>query len=510
MREAQHTPLPSLPAAADGGQARPGRVYRAPLIFARGAAGRSGASLPDNGLPPLDAATVLPAHLLRREPPRLPEVSEPEVVRHFTRLSGLNHSLDAGFYPLGSCTMKYNPRLNEELALLPGFASCHPLQPVATLQGALGLIRGLEELLAEVSGFSRVTLQPAAGAHGELTGMMMIRKALQTRGEGRRIVLVPESAHGTNPASAALQGFTIQKVPCCAAGLCDPAAMIAALGPQTAAVMITNPSTLGLFESGIGEIVAAAHAQGAFVYCDGANFNAILGKSRPGDWGADVMQFNLHKTFATPHGGGGPGSGPVGVAPSLEPFLPTPLIAPDGQGGWRLDTDRPLSIGRVRGFFGNFGVLVKAYTYLRELGAAGVPRVAELAVLNARYLLTLLQPEYHRPHDLPCLHEFVLSDSHLEATGVKTLDIAKRLLDYGYHAPTVYFPLVVAGALMIEPTETETKEELEQFARALLAISREAQEQPELVTSAPHLTPVGRLDEARAARQPVLRWDGSR
>ena len=495
-----------VPCTQHGSQARPGRDFIEPLIFERGAPGRCAASLPSPGVPVQSAKELLPEGLRRSEPPLLPEVSELAVVRHFTRLSQLNHSVDTGFYPLGSCTMKYNPRVNEALAALPGFMDLHPLQPAETIQGALGLIYHLEHLLAELSGFVRVTLQPSAGAHGELAGLMMIRKALQQRGDERQTILVPESAHGTNPASAALNGFGIRKVPCDSHGLCPPAEVARLMGAGVAAIMITNPSTVGIFEEGISEIVSLVHERGAFVYCDGANLNAILGRSRPGDWGVDVMQFNLHKTFSTPHGGGGPGSGPVGVAPSLEPFLPVPTVERDDAGVFRLDHDRPLSIGRLRSFVGNFGVMVRAYAYLREMGPEGLRRVAELAVLNARYLLSLLEREYHRPLDRPCMHEFIINDQHLEGCGVKTLDVAKRLLDYGYHAPTIYFPLVVPAAMMIEPTESESPEELELFARAMLHIAREAREQPELLRDAPHLAPVGRLDEARAARRPRLRW----
>ncbi len=498
--------MATVPSEQQGAQTRLGRVFTEPPIFERGAPGRSGASLPDTGVPPCDPAQVLPAHLLRATPPGLPEVSEPEVVRHYTRLSQLNHSVDTGLYPLGSCTMKYNPRINEQVAGLAGFADAHPLQPVSTLQGSLELMYELERTLAEISGFARVTLQPAAGAHGELTGLMMIRRALEERGDPRCLVLVPESAHGTNPASAALNGFGIAKVPCGPDGLCNVDALKEMLDSSVAAVMLTNPSTVGLFEEQVAEIAAAAHAVGAFFYCDGANLNAVLGHSRPGDWGVDVMQFNLHKTFSTPHGGGGPGAGPVGVSAALEPFLPTPLVVQRGDSSFDLDWDRPLSIGRVRSFYGNFGVMVRAYAYLLELGSAGLTRVSELAVLNARYLQHLVQDTFPSFFGRDCMHEFIINDDVLKAHGVKTLDIAKRLLDYGYHAPTVYFPLVVPGAMMIEPTETEPPEELERFASALKSIAAEASSTPELVTGAPHLTPWGRLDEALAARKPVLRW----
>jgi glycine dehydrogenase subunit 2 len=431
------------------------------------------------------------------------------VVRHFTRLSTWNASVDLSLYPLGSCTMKYNPKLNERVARLPGFASAHPLQPPALLQGFLRLAYQLERQLAEISGMDRVTLQPAAGAQGELAGMMMIRAYFQHRGERRSRILIPDSAHGTNPASAALNGFEVVSLPSGDDGILHPEAVEAAMSPEVAALMVTNPNTLGLFERHMGRISEIVHSAGGLVYTDGANLNAMLGITRPGDLGTDVMHFNLHKTFSTPHGGGGPGAGPVGVKNILAPFLPLPVVCELGERGrerYALDYDFPLSIGRLHANFGNVGVMVRAYAYLRSLGPEGLRRCAEMAVLNGNYLLARLREAYHVPYDLPVMHECVVSDRSLEGTGVTTLDVAKRLIDYGYHPPTIYFPLIVPGALMIEPTESESLEGLDDFAEALLAIAREAREDPDLVRSAPHRTRRSRLDETRAARKPILRW----
>jgi glycine dehydrogenase subunit 2 len=432
-----------------------------------------------------------------------------EVVRHFTRLSTWNAAVDLGLYPLGSCTMKYNPKVNEKAARLPGFASAHPLQPVAMLQGFLQLCHELEAQLAELSGMDRVTLQPAAGAQGELAGIMMIRAYHEHRGEARRRVLVPDSAHGTNPASAALNGYQVTSVPSGEDGLLHPEAVEQAMTEEVAGLMITNPSTLGLFEEHIAPICEIVHARGGLVYGDGANLNAMLGITRPGDHGIDVMHFNLHKTFSTPHGGGGPGSGPVGVKNILAPYLPTPVVRKldgDEGEGYTLDYDFPHSIGRLHANHGNVAMFVRAFAYLRSLGPEGLRRCAEMAVLNANYLLARLRGAYHVPYDRPVMHECVLSDRNLQDTGTTTLDIAKRLIDYGYHPPTVYFPLIVHGALMIEPTESESLEGLDRFVEALLAIAEEAREEPDLVRSAPHHTRRSRLDETRAARQPVLRW----
>ncbi len=494
---------------AEVGNATDGFAYEEPLLFERSRSGRQGYSLPPLDVPEVDPAEHLPAEALRDDLPGLPELSEVDVVRHFTRISTWNAAVDLGLYPLGSCTMKYNPKVNERLARLPGFASAHPLQPVATMQGFLQLCHELERHLAEVSGMDRVTLQPAAGAQGELAGIMMIRAYHEHRGERRSKVLVPDSAHGTNPASAALNGYDVVAVPSGSDGLLHPEAVEKVMSPEVAGLMITNPSTLGLFEEHIARIAEIVHASGGLVYGDGANLNALLGVARPGDLGIDVLHFNLHKTFSTPHGGGGPGAGPVGVKNALAPYLPTPVVrrlgGQEGE-GYTLDYDFPHSIGRLHGSYGNAGMLVRAYAYLRSLGPEGLRRCAEMAVLNANYLLARLRAAYHVPYDRTVMHECVLSDRSLHDTGVTTLDVAKRLIDYGYHPPTIYFPLIVHGALMIEPTESEGLDGLERFAAALLAIAEEARENPELLESAPHHTRLSRLDETRAARKPVLRW----
>ena len=460
--------------------------------------------------PPSDALAGLPADALRSEPLALPELSEPEVVRHFVRLSQLNYSVDSGFYPLGSCTMKFNPKINEWAARLTGFAALHPLAPDALAQGTLELLWELERWLAEISGMRAVTLQPAAGAHGELTGILMIRAYHASRDdEGRREVVVPDSSHGTNPATASMAGFRTVTVKSRADGEVDLEALRAALGPQTAAVMLTNPSTLGLFETQIGELLDAVHEAGALAYMDGANMNAVLGKFRPGQAGFDVMHFNTHKTFSTPHGGGGPGAGPVAVSDALVPFLPGPRVLRDADGSFRLERpgERQQSIGRVRSYQGSVGVLVRAYAYLLAHGGSGLEQVSEDAVLAANYLRRRVGEGYDLPYGQVCKHEFVASARSLKArTGVRTLDVAKRLIDKGYHPPTIYFPLIVDEGLLIEPTETESIETLDAFADALLEVAREADSDPDLVRGAPHSAPVRRLDEATAARQPDLRW----
>jgi glycine dehydrogenase subunit 2 len=492
------------------GNATDGFAYEEPLLFERSRSGRVGYSLPALDVPAVEPAEAIPREWLRESLPVLPELSELDVVRHYTRLSTWNAAVDLGLYPLGSCTMKYNPKLNERVARLPGFAAAHPLQPAALLQGFLKLAFELERQLAEVSGMDRVSLQPAAGAQGELAGIMMIRAYHEQRGERRHKVLIPDSAHGTNPASAALNGYDVVSVPSGDDGLLHPEAVAAAMSPDVAALMITNPNTLGLFEEHVARIAEIVHAGGGLVYGDGANLNALLGIARPGDLGIDVMHFNLHKTFSTPHGGGGPGSGPVGVKNLLAPYLPVPVVTrrsgPGGEEEFGLDWEFPHSIGRLHGHFGNAGMFVRAYAYLRSLGPDGLRRCAEMAVLNANYLLARLRGVYHVPVDRPVMHECVLSDRNLAATGVTTLDVAKRLIDYGYHPPTIYFPLIVHGALMIEPTESESLEGLDRFAEALLAIAEEAAEDADLVRSAPHHTRRSRLDETRAARRPVLRW----
>ncbi|MBI4493727.1 MAG: aminomethyl-transferring glycine dehydrogenase subunit GcvPB [Chloroflexi bacterium] len=477
-----------------------------PLLSEVSRPGRPGHQLPACDVP--DAP--LPEAVLRDEL-RLPELGELEVIRHFTHLSQCNVSIDTTFYPLGSCTMKYNPRINEDVARLPGFALLHPYQPEETVQGALRLMYELQRALAEITGFSATCLQPAAGAHGELAGMLMIRAYHQRRGQGHRTkVLIPSSAHGTNPATAAMCGYYTVAVPTDARGNVDPERLRAELDEHTAALMITNPSTLGLFEEHIQEIVQAVHEAGALVYGDGANLNAILGMVKPGALGFDALHINVHKTFSTPHGAGGPGAGPVVVGPTLEPFLPRPIVARDAQGHYTLDGGGPDSIGRLRAFYGHFGIFVRAYTYLRMHGADGLRRISEAAVLNANYLRSLLQGVYELPYPRTCMHEFVLSGRRQKVLGVKTLDIAKRLIDYGFHPPTIYFPLIVEEAIMAEPTETESKDTLDAFAQALLAIAREAEANPDLARSAPHTAPVRRLDEVTAARKPILRWDSGR
>ena len=478
-----------------------------PTLFERSRPGRGGGKIPH---PPKDALDRLPKAARRDAPPALPELNEPEVVRHYVNLSHLNYAIDTGFYPLGSCTMKFNPKLNEWAARLPGFANIHPLAPDEIAQGTLQVLWELEQALAEISGMRAVTLQPAAGAQGELTGILMIRAYHRSRDEGERDeVLVPDSSHGTNPATASMAGFRTITIPSASDGGVDIDAFQAALGPRTAAVMITNPSTLGLFEKRIGELLDAVHVSGALAYMDGANLNAILGRFKPGEAGFDVMHFNVHKTFSTPHGGGGPGAGPVGVGETLLPFLPSPRVLRADDGSFRLERpeERPTSIGRLRSFAGNTGVLVRAYAYIRAHGAAGLREVSDDAVLAANYLRKRVGEAYDIPFDRACKHEFVASAASLKKrTGVRTLDVAKRLIDKGFHPPTIYFPLTVDEAMLIEPTETESVETLDAFADALNEIAREAEGDPDLVTSAPHTSPVGRLDEATAARQPNLRW----
>jgi glycine dehydrogenase subunit 2 len=490
------------------GVAAHGLQFEEPPLFERGVPGRNAVSLDPLDVPQVDAKKAF-GSLFRSQGAEFPEVSEPEVVRHFVRISQWNFSIDTQFYPLGSCTMKHNPKVNEWAARLPGFASLHPLTPVHLAQGALEIMVRLGELLAEIVGMDGVSLQPAAGAQGELTGLMMMRAYFQAQGRSPRKMFIPESAHGTNPASCALNGFEAVSFPAGDRGVVEKERLVRAIeeaGGEVAGLMITNPNTLGLYESQLPEIIDLIHSKGGLVYGDGANLNAVLGKARPGDIGVDVMQFNLHKTFTTPHGGGGPGSGPVAFKAHLNPFQPLPVPVRDGS-SYRLDFDRPVSVGQVRSFYGNFGMMVRAYTYIRELGPDGLRAVSEKAVLNAAYITARLRDVLPLGVDTPSLHESVFSDRALEAaTGIKTLDVAKRLIDYGFHPPTVYFPLVVRGAMMIEPTETESRETLDQFCDAILEILREAKEEPELVRSAPHLPRMKRLDEARAARKPRLRW----
>ncbi|MEI6758001.1 MAG: glycine dehydrogenase subunit 2 [Chlorobium sp.] len=478
---------------------------REKLIFEISRSGRKGYSLSGNDVPEIPMESILPQKFLRDTPAELPEVPESEVVRHFVRLSNMNHHVDKNMYPLGSCTMKYNPKINDYTCDLPGFSSLHPLQPAKTTQGALQLMYELSEMLSEIAGMAAVTLQPAAGAHGELTGILLIKKYHESRGSKRHKLLVVDSAHGTNPASAALAGYQIISVKGNADGRTDMDDLALKLDSDVAALMLTNPNTIGLFEKEIVKIAQMVHDNGSLLYMDGANMNALLGITRPGDMGFDVVHYNLHKTFAAPHGGGGPGSGPVGVGEKLLPYLPVPVIEKNetAEGTtYQLSYDRPESIGRMMNFYGNFAVLVRAYTYIRMLGPEGLRRVSENAIINANYLLSLLLESYDLPFPKPVMHEFCLSgDRQKKANGVRTLDIAKRLLDYGFHAPTIYFPLIVSEALMIEPTETESKETLDIFADALLRIAEEAATNPALVQSAPVTTPVKRLDEALASRQ---------
>jgi glycine dehydrogenase subunit 2 len=473
------------------------------LIYERSQPGRRAGAPPAYDLP----AVHVPEELRRTEPPRLPEVAEPEIVRHFSELASRNFGIDTGFYPLGSCTMKYNPRVNEQVVALPGFRDLHPLQEEDGAQGALELEWRLQEILAEVCGLDAVSLQPAAGSQGELTGLLVIRAYFAERGEleVRRKVVIPDTAHGTNPASVTMAGFQLIGVKTDARGNVDVDDLREKVDGETAGLMLTNPSTLGLFDENIEEIEQIFHGVGALMYYDGANLNAVCGISRPGDMGFDVVHINLHKTFSQPHGGGGPGGGPIAVRDILEPYLPAPLVVRDGD-SFRLDYDRPRSIGRVRGFSGPFGVFVRSYAFIRSYGPA-LREMSEAAVLNANYLLARLRDAYELPFDRFCMHEFVLSGRQLKRDhGVSTLDVAKRLMDYGFHPPTVYFPLIVPEALMIEPTETETTETLDAFADAMLAIAREAAESPEVLREAPHSRPVRRLDEVRAARQGVVRY----
>jgi glycine dehydrogenase subunit 2 len=473
------------------------------LLFEKSRPGRRASALPSHDLP----VPEVPAELRRRQAPRLPELAEPEVLRHFTALADRNFGVDTGFYPLGSCTMKYNPRVNERVVMLPGFRDLHPYQEEEGAQGALELMWRLQEILAEVCGLDAVSLQPAAGSQGELTGLMLMRAYFADRGEGdrRTTVITADTAHGTNPASVTMAGYKLQKVETDERGNLDLEDLRAKVNEETAGLMLTNPSTLGLFDEGIEEVAAIFHDAGALLYYDGANLNAVCAISRPGDMGFDIVHINLHKTFSQPHGGGGPGGGPLVVRDILEPYLPVPAVVREGD-AFRLDYDRPRSIGKVRGFTGPFGVFVRSYAYIRTYGPA-LRQMSEAAVLNANYLLARLREAYDLPYDRLCMHEFVLSARNLKREhGITALDVAKRLMDFGFHPPTIYFPLVVPEALMIEPTETEAKETLDAFADAMLKIAEEAAGDPQVLKDAPHRRPVGRLDEVKAAKRAIVKY----
>ncbi|MFC0235126.1 aminomethyl-transferring glycine dehydrogenase subunit GcvPB [Fictibacillus phosphorivorans] len=482
------------------------RTEHQSLIFELSKPGRVGYSIPELDVPEINVESIIPSDYLRTEEADLPEVSELQIVRHYTALSNRNHGVDSGFYPLGSCTMKYNPKINEDVARFPGFAHIHPLQDEETVQGAMEMMYRLQTSLAEITGMDEVTLQPAAGAHGEWTGLMMIRAYHEANGDFNRTkVIVPDSAHGTNPASATVAGFESITVKSDERGLVDLEDLKRVVDQDVAALMLTNPNTLGLFEEHILEMAKIVHEAGGKLYYDGANANAILGFARPGDMGFDVVHLNLHKTFTGPHGGGGPGSGPVGVKEDLIPFLPKPVLVKEDD-LYKFEYDRPQSIGRVKPFYGNFGINVRAFTYIMTMGPDGLRQVSENAVLNANYMMRRLEPHFDLPFTQHCKHEFVLSGRRQKKLGVRTLDIAKRLLDFGYHPPTIYFPLSVEEAIMIEPTETESKETLDEFIEKMIQISKEAEETPELVQEAPHTTVVRRLDEATAARKPILKY----
>lgn len=478
------------------------------LIFEKSVTGRRGYQLPPLDTPAVDLVTVLPADMLRSKPPNLPEVSEVDAIRHFTELSQRNYGVDAGFYPLGSCTMKYNPKINEDLARLVGFTRSHPYQPEAFSQGSLELLYRLDRLLSEITGMARMSLVPAAGAHGELAGIMAIKAYHRHTGQHHRTkFLITDSAHGTNPATAAAAGYETIEVKSNARGGVDLSELRRMMNGDVAGLMLTNPNTLGLFENDIVEIAAIVHGEGGLLYYDGANANAIMGITRPGDMGFDVVHLNLHKSFSTPHGGGGPGAGPIGVKERLVPFLPCPTVEFDGT-KYYFDFNRPLSVGRIKNFYGHFLVLVRAYAYILSMGPDGLRQASETAVLNANYMQNKLKGRYDVAYDRICMHEFVLSGQRQKAQGCSTLDIAKRLLDYGFHPPTVYFPLIVKEAIMVEPVETEPVEVLDAFIAAMLKIADEIEVDPELVKRAPYTTVVGRLDEVKAARQPVLRYSG--
>jgi len=489
--------------------ARPHVTRNEDLIFERSSPGKCGVDLPPLDVPAVSASQLVGEEFHRQEIPGFPEVSELEVIRHFTRLSTWNYGVDTGLYPLGSCTMKYNPRINEVVARLEGLATDHPYAPAELAQGCLRILYETAQCLTEITGMDAVSLQPAAGAQGELSGILMIQACLADRGNPRKYILIPDSAHGTNPASVTTSGYEVRPLKSDAHGSIDLAELDRAMTEEVAGLMLTNPNTLGIFEIRIREIGELVHQRGGLVYMDGANMNALVGIARPAEFGVDVMHLNLHKTFTTPHGGGGPGSGPVAVRKFLEPYLPSPTVERAADGAYQLNYNRPKSIGRVRAFYGNFGMAVRALAYILANGSEGLLQTTQDAVLNANYVMRRLRDVYDLPYnDQPCMHECVLSDRRQAARGVHTGDIAKRLIDYGFHPYTTSFPLIVQGAMMIEPTESASKEELDEFIEALRAVAEEIEEDPEFVLKAPHTTRVSRLDEATAARKPILRWKG--
>ncbi len=475
------------------------------LIFEKSSPGKAAWKLPPLDVPEVDTASLL-GSAERKDLGNMPEVSEIEIIRHFTRLSTWNYAIDLGMYPLGSCTMKYNPRVNEVVARLEGLDNGHPYQPERISQGALRIIKTLSECLTEITGMDAITLQPAAGAHGELTGLLLVRAYHQSKGHPRKKVLIPDSAHGTNPATAATVGYAVENLKSNPQGMVDTAALAAQMNEDVAALMLTNPNTLGVFEQDIHKIAEIMHAKGGLLYMDGANMNALVGKVRPGDFGVDVMHLNLHKTFSTPHGGGGPGSGPVAIKQALEPFLPKPVVVTKPDGTLAFDYNRPHAVGRVRAFYGNFGMFIRALAYILANGPDGLRQTTEDAVLNANYIRKCLEGVYDLPYSTPSMHEVVFSDKLQAKKGVHTMDLAKRLIDYGFHPYTTAFPLIVPGALMIEPTESESKEEMDLFIEAMKSIAEEVEEDPRMMLDAPHHTRVSRLDETAAARKPVLRW----
>ncbi|HHT9105349.1 MAG TPA: aminomethyl-transferring glycine dehydrogenase subunit GcvPB [Candidatus Wujingus californicus] len=477
-----------------------------PPIFERSSPGRRCFVPPACDVPERPLTDFIPQNMLRKQETQLPEISEIDLVRHFTKISQMNYSIDTNFYPLGSCTMKYNPKINEDASRLEGFTKLHPYQPTEYCQGILQLLFEFEQMLKEITGMPAFTLQPSAGAHGELTGMLIIHAYMDKRGENRHKIIIPDSAHGTNPASAALCGYKTQSIKSNTNGLIDLKTLKEAFTSDTAALMVTNPNTLGLFEKDIIEICKVVHDAGGLVYCDGANMNALLGLARPGDMGVDILHLNLHKTFSTPHGGGGPGAGPIGITDALKPFLPIPRIELNNN-NYILNYNYPDSIGKVRAFYGHIGVIIRAYTYLLTLGKEGVCKVGEYAVLNANYLRHKLEKYYDIPYGKTCMHEFVISAKKQKGKGVSALDIAKKLLDYGFHAPTIYFPLIIEEAMMVEPTETESRETLDAFAEALIKIAEDIERQPEVIRNSPQTTPISRPDEVKAAREPKLRWE---